>query len=273
MTDGIALYGFDPESGDCRLQRRIRAERVDAGMIFRFNRAGDRLYGRGWSGVLQVVNVDAGRLDFEVYAVMSGHPRFPRLDRDGRRLIPGPPDEGRRIYGTWSVAEGRECRLVSLVGTGSGCGAVAVSPDGRVAAAAGAHGWLVLFETATWREVGRTRFPYGDDSLRPTFDGLGRLLTNTRSGCFRWPARPDPDDPDGVVFGPPERLPFHPGSYEIATSRDGGTVAQAMPNAFGMQDYSGAWVVAPGRPAASSGSTSGGLSKTSRSVPTGAMLP
>ena len=77
------------------------------------------------------------------------------------------------------------------------------------------------------------------------FDGQGRLYSNSFEGSFRWPVR---FEGDRVTVGHPERLPFHPGSEEIATSADGRTVAQAQFAGYGMAEYAGGWLLTPDRP-------------------------
>ena len=45
-----------------------------------------------------------------------------------------------------------------------------------------------------------------------------------------------------LTVGPPERLPFQPGSETIAVSGDGQTVAQAQYAGYVMAEWAGGWV-------------------------------
>ena len=249
LAERVALFEVDPEGPQVRPARTIGGGLIDAGMSLAFNPAGDRLLGgNGWSHAAVLCDVESGqallRFPAHHYKALAVPLRY---GADGR-VAPGAVDPETSKYRVWSVAEGRECRLLAPRARDGVSGAVAVSPDSRFLVVPGSGGWLTAFDLATGREIGQTRLPDPGSHAFARFDGAGRLVTNGFAGCYRWPVRPDPDDPGGLVFGPPERLPFHPGNEFVAASRDGATVVQAMVGTAGMGDYRGGWIFRESEP-------------------------
>ncbi len=244
---GIALYAFDLVTAACRLLKVSRDPSLLAGLSLRFNGEGDRLYGNDWGRTFQAIDVSTLHSVFTTVVSRPLYDKHIRVEEGGNRLIPGVVDPGGGTYGIWSTAEGRESRIVPLIQAGgTNVLTVKVSPDGLLAAVVGLDGLLAVFETATWKELGRIRLPANEGrSISLDFDAGGRLYTNGFGGCFRWPMRPDPADPGLLRIGPPDRLPFHPGEDGISVSRDGRTVAQSMFLGYGMVDYAGAWLIGP----------------------------
>jgi serine/threonine protein kinase/tetratricopeptide (TPR) repeat protein/WD40 repeat protein len=247
---GIALFAFDPETANVRLLRTHRSLKLGSGLVLHFNAAGDRLYALDWGRALQVIDVQSG---LPVFQTSVSHPQYDhhiRLDESGRRMFPGVVDSAAGSYGIWSIAEGRESYIVTLRDlVNARADMVSISPDGRFAAVAGLDGLLVLFDPATWMELGRTRVPAPrGGGIYLAFDEKNNLYTNSFAGAFRWPIRAEPEDANQIVIGPPERLPFHPGDQALVVSRDGRTIAQAMTPGFGMDDYRGCWILRPADP-------------------------
>jgi eukaryotic-like serine/threonine-protein kinase len=209
------------------------------------NRAGDRVFSRGWTNVLVMTEPNTGRTLFETSAFHFPSSRRIKTDREQYRLFPGRVDDPVRRFGYWSVAEGQECRLIIPKSPRQGGRWTGVSPDGRLAI--GVSGAQVIFyDLDLGREAGRLfLWGKGGDEIFAGFDLSGHLQTNTLSGCYRWPVRSDPIAPDTIVIGPPERLGLHPGPYTTASSRDGTVIAQAQ-----MYGYSGGWLLHRDKPGA-----------------------
>ena len=236
----IALYRFSAEPATITHFRTI--DGIDGGTYLAFNEAGDRLMGRGWTNFLIMYDVNTGREVFKTHGIVAPSEPGLRTDRARRRLFPGVVNEPTRRFGSWSVAEGRECRRFAASSPGGPFFYTAVSPDGRLAVGGGG-GWFAVFDVETGREVGRVPIPGREGTVFSVFDAAGHLYTNTQAGCYRWPIREDTTTPGSVVIGPPQRLWLHPGIDTLATSRKGEVIAQALPNAYASTAYAGGWVL------------------------------
>ena len=236
----ITLYDFVADPPAVRLRRSI--DGIDAGQFLAFNAAGDRLFGRGWSKYLIMYDLTTGQVLFKTQAIRASSVRGLHTDRQHRHLSPGMVYDPVRRLGYWSVAEGRECRLMVPSSPRGACSWITVSPDGRIAVGTSGR-WLTAYDLETGRDLGSIEFPQAAIRINPYFDPTGRLLTNTHIGCFRWPIRSDPTVAGSVLIGPPERLRLNPGENDLATSRDGIVVAQAMENVGIMAPYAGGWIL------------------------------
>jgi WD40 repeat protein len=244
----IHLYAFDPAARTLRLTRRLLGPE-GGGLAARFNPAGDRLAARGWNNKVHLFDVYTGRLLFSTHSLTSTAWPPLRFDLTGGRLAAARVAARQEQIGLWSVADAREYRALVHDGPGDpdlGLGLPAFHPGGRLAAQGFKDG-LALFDLETGRELA---FVKGPDGRRQSlcFDGAGNLLTNSFSGVFRWPVRPDPTRPGRLTVGPAERLPFYPGDYPIAASPDGQVIAQPMFAGYAMDQYAGGWILHPSAP-------------------------
>jgi serine/threonine protein kinase/tetratricopeptide (TPR) repeat protein/WD40 repeat protein len=235
-SNEVQEYSFDPALRPARLLHMT----AWGGNFLVVNPDGDRLAGRNWGGAPAVLDLETGQ------AVCSAGPMPPltrlRFAADGRSLIGirGYP-HGRVSYGVFSVGDAREVRTIALGSAGGG--RPVVHPDGRLAVIPQGDRFTFV-DLATLRDLGtvkRGSWEY----VHLAFDGKGRLYTNSPEGCFRWPVRLEGER---LTAGPPERLPFRPGSRAIAVSADGRTVAQAQYLGYGMQEYAGGWLLTADRP-------------------------
>jgi eukaryotic-like serine/threonine-protein kinase len=236
----VALYEFGDRPPAFTLLRTIPL--FDSTSTVAFNEAGDRLFGRGWAGVTFMLDVNTGLNLFATKAFNFPLSRWTArvlgTDKTRGRLFPGVVDDPERRFAYWSVAEGRECRLMvpSLPhggGRDSGIGA-----DGRMAMGV-SGGRVVFFDLGSGREAGSITLTPGPSGIYAGFDRSGHLLTNSRDGCYRWPVVPDPSAPGTFLIGPPEPLDLDPGSSMIASSRDGRIVAEALFPSFSPNSRAG----------------------------------
>jgi serine/threonine protein kinase/WD40 repeat protein len=242
----IHFYRFDEVARSLHLTRAVPAPPSESsGLAVRFNPLGDRLVGRGWSGIIHLFDVPTGRWLFSSLSLPGLDKESARFDPTGTRLAAARVGAREERIGLWSVADGREYRALVHDGPGQTNGPLAIHPGGRLVAQVFPDG-VALFDLETNREVAFATAPLG--ACRICFDGVGNLLTNSSVGFFRWPVRPDPARPSRFTIGPPERLPFHAGSSFIAASRDGKVIAQAMYNGYGMTPFAGGWVLHPNAP-------------------------
>lgn len=240
----IGVFNFDAKGDPAFTYRRSFSADVGGGGRIAFNPAGDRVAVSGWAGNTVLCDYETGR----TLAQAPPSRAALQFDATGTRIAAAArPDEGK--IGFWSIGDGRECRAI-VYGRATRPRPPAVSPDGRIVVACLAEGF-VLFELSTGREL--ATLPYRKNVELGNvgsyaFDSTGALLTNSMDGCFRWPIRSDREAPGKLTLGPPEQLPFYPGNQAISTSRDGRVIAQAMWNGYGMQEYSGGWILHPNRP-------------------------
>ena len=239
----IALFDVDVEIEplQARLIRTIESDMLDAELDLAFNPKGDRLYaGMGWSRVMLMCDVNSGQILFQTPLLLNPVVAPLRYESPGR-LVPGLLDVESSTYRPWSVMEGRECRLFTPRIPSTGFGRIAVSPDSRYLVVTANTGDLIAFDLASGLEIGRSRISAGGALSYLVFDEAGRLITNSAGGCYRWAVRPDTTTPGGLVFGPPERLPFSADYEAIAFSGDGKTVVQAT-----LSDHAGGRVFRDG---------------------------
>jgi Tfp pilus assembly protein PilF len=171
-----------------------------------------------------------------------------RFDRTGQQLAGA--RVGNRIdrIGLWSVADAREYRSLVRSGSAEWVGSgyePAIHPGGRLAAMPLVDG-VALFDLESGQEL--AQLPITSHGCSASFDETGSLLTNGFEGFFRWPLRQDPANPDRLLAGPPEKLPFKPGRGGIAASPDGRVIAQCMWAGYGELDYAGGWILHPNSP-------------------------
>jgi WD40 repeat protein/tRNA A-37 threonylcarbamoyl transferase component Bud32 len=241
----VRVYDFDPATPGLSYRRSL-ASKSGGGTVIAFNRGGDLAVVDGWGGTVSLIDFATGRSLFEAPGVLTGSIQF---DVSGRRLGGAVRLQEAKV-GFWSVADGRECRVLVHGRPPYKNRAPVVSPDGRILAINILAEGLVLFDLATDRELATIPFPPGPIGRTGSFsfELSGALLTNSWNGCFRWPLRADPSYPSRLLLGPPERLAFHEGDGTISTSRNGRVFAQSMYNGYGMQPYAGGWILHTDRP-------------------------
>jgi serine/threonine protein kinase/WD40 repeat protein len=240
----IQEYGFDVAPPALRPLRTLEAP-YQGDPVITLNPAGDQFVTRGWSGTVHLFDASSGHLLFATPELpMWDNTMRLRFDRTGRRMAATRVRGQRDRVGVWSVAAGREYRYLAPSGTARYHWGPAIHRGGRLAAMGLSDG-VSLFDLETGRELAHVAMP-GDTFAH--FDGAGNLLTNSFTGCFRWPVRSDPARPGRLVVGPPERLPFRKGRYPVAASQDGRVIAQAMFGAYGMREYAGGWILHPNSP-------------------------
>jgi serine/threonine protein kinase/WD40 repeat protein len=248
-TDGgdrTLLYAFDAAARTLSPTPHLLRGESNGGTALAFNPAGDLLATRGWNGKVHLFDVHTGRLLFLTHALPTISTAFLRIDLTGGRLAATRVGTEQEKIGLWSVADGREYRVFSRHGARTneqlqlGTGTFAIHPGGRLAAKAFTGG-LALFDLETGRELAFIKLSAKGGSV--CFDGAGNPLTNDYEGCFHWPVRPDPARPGQFTIGPPERLPFKRGNRQIAASRDGKVIAQAMYDGYGMPGSG--WILNP----------------------------
>ncbi|ODU00888.1 MAG: hypothetical protein ABS79_02625 [Planctomycetes bacterium SCN 63-9] len=231
-----AIYEFAERPPTLKLLRTV--DLLDSTSTIAFNKEGDRLFGRGWGAVTFMQDANTGRNLFATKAfnfpLVSWDARVLRTDRGRTRLFPGMVNDKGRRFAYWSVAEGRECRLIVHSAPRQIRRWSSLSPDDRLGLGV-STGQVALVDLATGREVGSLPLKDPMPGLYAGFDQSGHLYTQSKEGCYRWPISSSPDAPDVVEIGPPLRLPLDPDYNIAATSRDGRIVAQSAwrPGAVG----------------------------------------
>jgi serine/threonine protein kinase/WD40 repeat protein len=238
----LRFYTFNLASSRLCLDRNLSGL-SSGGTQMCWSPAGDLLAARGWSWKSHLFDAVTG---LPLFSTDSAYPgdrlRFGPAGTVLAATRVGPRQEQ---IGLWSVAAGREYTAVIHPGRERGnhdCLFPAIHPAGRLIAyeigvtrTQRANYGTALFDLETRREV--AFIPVAEGGGNPCFDGAGNLYTNGPTGLFRWPVRPDRENPRRLTVGPKERLPFPArGDRTMSTSRDGRVVAQAT---FG----SGAWVL------------------------------
>jgi WD40 repeat protein len=240
----IQKYAFDLAPPGFRPLRTFNAPHQGYPWVT-FNPAGDRFVTRGWNGTVHQFDAISGQWLFKAPGPsIWEHGECLHFDRSGQWLATARVGDRNDRIGVWSIAAGREYRSLVAAGPSEHYGGPAIHRSGRLAAVGRTDG-VALFDLETGRELAYVSLPR---NCVVRFDGVGNLLTNGYNGFFRWPVRPDPACPGRLTIGPPERLPFHPGSCSIAASRDGKVIAQAMFNGYGMGAYAGGWILHPDCP-------------------------
>jgi WD40 repeat protein len=104
---------------------------------------------------------------------------------------------------------------------------------------------IAFYDVVTGRELAFVKLPGRNGGV--CFDRAGNLFSNSHgaAGFRRWPVRADAGHPARLTIGPPERLPFQPGSQSISASDDGRVLAQAMYGGYGMETHAGGWILHP----------------------------
>jgi WD40 repeat protein len=224
------------------LQPYRTLEGTQRGTCLAFNHAGDRLAAQGWEDIGELFDVGTGQKLFATTARVDSR----RFSRDDRRLAGGVQD-GK--LGIWQVGDSREYRTLVRKAKPEKheYGLGAVNADGRLLAVAMTDGFG-LWDLATGSEFAFIPVNAGQTSwvhdLR--FEPSGALLTGGLSGLFRWPIRADPDAPDRLRVGPPERLGLRP--YRISQSRDGRVVVGGTRAVGAWRADAGGWILHSDRP-------------------------
>jgi len=212
------------------------------GVYFTFNHAGDRLAGHDWTSASDLFDVDTGQ---RLFAVRPGLLAAPRFSRDGRRLAGGVQD-GK--LGIWQVGDGREYRTLvrKALPAKVKYNSVALHSDGRLLAV-GMDDGFGLWDLATGSELDFMPINEGRGGVFDVrFEPSGALLTAGFAGLFRWPVRANPQAPDRLLVGPPERL--LPRASYLGQSEDGRVIV-ACNRAVGLwQAFAGGWILRADRP-------------------------
>jgi len=168
----------------------------------------------GLSGKVQLLDARSGKRLSEI-AVADGYVRHLAYTADGRTLV---GNIGCTIGGgvrVWDAGTGKERAFIATEKLSS----LAVSPDGRVVAAAGGDGKIRLWELATQREL--PFLPAGTEVGSLVFGRDGRLLyAGGEDGTLQiwdWAA----------VSSQEKRRPFKAAVQTLALSGDGATLASA----------------------------------------------
>jgi tetratricopeptide (TPR) repeat protein len=151
-------------------------------------------------------------------------------DRDGNKIR------------AWRLEPGRELRILRRRQAAAGelIFAPVVHSAGRLLAASSSYKRLAFFDLESGEEVATVDAPA--QQWRGQI-ASGDWLSHGTGGLLLWPVRPAPDNPDGLVVGPPRRLaPLF--SYDgAAASRDGRIMAVPHPKGAVVFDRA-----SPGRP-------------------------
>jgi serine/threonine protein kinase/WD40 repeat protein len=212
---------WDVASG--RLLRELEGHK-SWGILCAFTPTGDRLVSNDWNGLLRIWEPSSGRQLLSFAAAWVN----PRVSSDGRvaevhiaddtriqllRLHPG------LEYRTISPAVSRRRDIQYASPT--------IHPGGRLLAATGPDGAVVVIDLAAGREVATLPAP-ADGECPLLWDPSGNLLTCGTSGCVRWPVRADPAEPSRYRLGPGEQLLWFRRPNQWGSSADGQTIA--VPN-------------------------------------------
>ncbi len=195
----------------------LQGHKVD-GIIVRFNHAGDRLVSTDWSGLLRLWDTRTGR---QLLASPASGTCL-QFSRDDGLLAADVNSRKVRLFRcrtnqefrtlTDHLAPKEDNRLVLNA---------IVHSAGRLVALSNASG-ILLADLERGEEVAFLPLP-GGRPLR--FDPVDDSLWTCRSnGILRWPIRADPEQPQQLRVGPPERLSVL--TNEVgSSSKDGNVVA------------------------------------------------
>jgi WD40 repeat protein len=242
----IQQYAFDPKSPALRLTGPP-IEGPDLGCpAIAYNPTGDRFISRAlWGGSVALFDAVSDRLLFKTpsNSLAGGMICF---DATGRRLAAARVGDRDQRIGLWSVADAREYRALLPKGSGETWQELcpAIHPGGRLVAIGLGDG-VALFDLEAGRQLAHLPITAWRNSS-VCFDGTGRLLTSGFEGSFRWPVRQDRANGDGLIVGPPERLPLKPGVYPIAANLDGQVIAKCFWLGYG--EEGGGWILHPNSP-------------------------
>ncbi len=235
--DGGYIHLFDRQT----LERLRKFGSAGGGARIHFNHAGDRIATTSWAGGVALWDVATGLDLMSIpYAITSRHLRFSRDDGRLSSFV-----EGNRL-GIWRVADGKECRaLVRQLTSGKVIGAVSISPDGKLLAAATTDGvgfWDVDSGTSC-------AFTPLEKPTSVHFEPHGTLLIGDPSGTYRWPIRSDSISPSRIRIGPPQSTALPP-AFCNTQSHDGRVQGVAMRAVGHTEPWAGAWLLHADNPAA-----------------------
>jgi WD40 repeat protein len=220
VSSGQAIALFDTRTGR---QVRLLAGHTRNGIIFRFNRAGDRLVSNDWSDTLCLWDVRTGQQlltgpmawgylrfspDDGLLGAALANPRIQvlqcRTGHEFRTVVPADHSEGKRsdYRDYWSVLGG----------------------GGRLLAV-NSHRGVALVDVARGEEVAVLP-PPGNMALR--FEDADQAVWTYGGGhVFRWPIRHAATDERTQRAGPPELLASLPHTVEgeVSSSPDGKLLA------------------------------------------------
>ena len=237
-SGSVQLYAFDSSKPSLKLTYTLDAT-GNGGADVQFNPAGDRVVTHGGTGIVNLFDANTGRLLFSTHSPSRSVGAKLRFDPSGRRLAAARVGTNNQQIGVWSVADGREYRALIHPGPGKRwyeSGMSAVHPGGRLAVL-GLRDGLALFDLETSGEI--AFIPVSEGVANVCFDGFGNLFTTGPAGATRWPVVFDPARPRQMTVGPPKHLRSPIDGLTVATSRDGGVIAQVT-------DPDTAWVIHPG---------------------------
>jgi serine/threonine protein kinase/WD40 repeat protein len=199
-----------------------------------FNHAGDRLVSVNWAGNVQLWDVVTGKALLTLPG-STGVPKL-RFSLDDQWLACTVSGEK---LGIWKVGAGRDYRTLTRQ----------VSPKGVhyfAAAVSAKQSWLLA--VAMSDGIGFWNLDTGAElhfEPRPTdvrqviFEPAGTLLTlENISGVYRWKI---PDD--FAQLEAPAKLPFPPGGWGLAMSKDGRVLAMSARHLLGNEKRTGIWVL------------------------------
>ncbi len=196
---------------------RLEGHRGD-GIQFSYNRAGDQIASVCWDCVLRLWDARTGR---QLFSTPTAVPAL-RFSPDDRLLAAG--IEGHKVR-LWELV--RACGYRTLVpapvpgkGEYRNC---AVSPKDQLLAFSTSEA-VGLWDLTTGAPL--ASLPPGR-YLDVLFEPSGALLASGPAGLKRWPIRRDAAVPASVQIGPPQQLPLPTAVGQIATGRNGLTVASA----------------------------------------------
>jgi WD40 repeat protein len=135
----------------------------------------------------------------------------------------------------WELADGSECRPFPRAWFPplGACGAMSVSPDGRLLVTSGEKG-LELWDLEEWRRVAVRE----DMLCAALFDEQGNLILSRESGVYGWPRRERTRAQSGrpattvISFGPAQRLGSVYLPTSLATSRPKRTIVYDAPDGW-----------------------------------------
>jgi serine/threonine protein kinase/WD40 repeat protein len=195
---------------------RLEGHRGD-GVQFSYNRAGDQIASGCWDCVLRLWDVRTGR---QLFSTPSNVPAL-RFSPDDRRLAAG--IDGQQKVKLWAVTPACGYRALipaPMPGKRETCNCT-ISPKDQLVAIAMSD-TIAFWDLPTGGQL--TSLPMGNYQCA-LFEPSGALLTAGKDGLQRWPLRRD--SPEPLDIGPPQRLPLPTAVGQIATSRDGLTIASA----------------------------------------------
>jgi WD40 repeat protein len=218
---------------------RVLKEHMNGGIRGAFTHTGDRLVSNDWNSVLRIWEPSSGR---QLLQFPAGGYSILRVSPDDRVAAAHLAD-GTRLQ-LLRLHAGLEYRTISPGGSNRAeiyYTNPKVHPGGRLLAAEGTGGSVVLIDLASGREV--AALPAKSAWQHPLhWEPSGDLLVYGTTGLIRWPVRAEPAAQAHHRLGPPEQLVSVMRADQWGSSADGQSIA--------IPDYSrGAIVVHRGGPA------------------------